>query len=466
MKELVFNSAAALARMIQEKEISPVEVMTAHLQRIEQQNPQLNAIITLAAEEAMAGAKAAEAKLMKGEASGALFGLPFVIKDVFDTKGIRTTYGSEYFKNHIPKMDAFVVKKFKDAGGILLGKTNTPEFAFAHFTDNKLFGATKNPWDLTRSPGGSSGGDAAALASYMIPLTAGSDLGGSVRVPAHCCGVFGFRPTPGRVSIAGHSFVGSPIIGRMVSPGVMARTMEDIVLTYSALEGYNHLDPFSQDNLLNAAWPLEPIPELKCAVLPFDKMFDLNPEIHNALESAAKTLTENGGSWRSKRFVMEKEILPTVRQLTGIGLKNSLQRDLKGYQPPDGYTFLDDIHEDGTMADYMEAYRRNLGIIVMTNLLFMEFDLILMPVLPFIAPPSKDEQGNRLSLKYLFESALPNFLPVLAELPTLAVPMGLSKEGLPLGIQIVGAKGKDLLVLRAGACLAKQFQIDDSQLKS
>jgi amidase len=224
--ELNRCSATEQARLIRAKTISPVELLQAHLEAIERLNPEINAICTLAADSAMAAAKRAERAVMAGEEIGLLHGLPIGIKDVTPTAGIRTTFGSPLHADHVPTEDAAVVAQIKQAGAIVIGKTNTPEFAAGANTVNRLFGATRNPWNLALSVGGSTGGGGAALASGMVALAEGTDFGGSLRVPAAFCGVVGLRPTAGLVPR-----FPTPLpwdVGTVHGP--MARTAEDAYL--------------------------------------------------------------------------------------------------------------------------------------------------------------------------------------------------------------------------------------------
>jgi len=198
--DLCWMDATELAAAIRVGEVSPVEVTAAVLDRIARVNPKINAYVTVAAEAAVARAREAESAVMRGEPLGPLHGVPISFKDLTDTAGIRTTYGSRAFEHHVPKEDAVVVERARRAGALVIGKTNTPEFGCKGVTDNRVFGVTRNPWNLERIPGGSSGGAAAALAAGLGPLAEGSDLAGSIRVPAACCGVVGLKPSLGRVA--------------------------------------------------------------------------------------------------------------------------------------------------------------------------------------------------------------------------------------------------------------------------
>src|SRR5512138_2642446 len=197
--ELCFSTAVELARRIRAREISVTEVVRAHLAQIERVNPRVNAIVTLTAERALAEAREKDAALARGEAAGALFGLPVAHKDLVPTRGIRTTYGSPIYRDNVPDQDALLVERLRAAGAITFGKTNTPEFGAGSPTFNEVFGRTLNPYDLTKTCGGSSGGAAVALACGMLPIADGSDTGGSLRNPAAFCNVVGLRTSPGRV---------------------------------------------------------------------------------------------------------------------------------------------------------------------------------------------------------------------------------------------------------------------------
>src|SRR5712692_2622046 len=235
------KTAVELASLIASKAVSPVEVLDAHLATIARVNPRLNAIVTLVADGALVLAQQAEAAVMRGEKLGSLHGLPVAIKDVTATAGIRTTYGSPLFKDNVPEEDAEAVSRLKAAGAIVLGKTNTPEFATGANTVNALFGATRNPWNCALSPAGSSGGSAVAVATGMVPIAQGTDFGCSIRIPAAFCGIVGIRPTPGVTP--NHP---TPLLwdaGQVHGP--LARTAEDAALVLDAMIGLSRFSPIS-----------------------------------------------------------------------------------------------------------------------------------------------------------------------------------------------------------------------------
>ena len=234
-------TAVDMARLIRSKKLSSREVMAAHLKQIERANPQVNAIVTLIADQATANARKADEMQARGVAIGALHGLPVVHKDLFETAGVRTTYGSRIFKDNVPKQDAMIVERIGKAGAISVGKSNTPEFGAGSQTFNEVFGATRNPYDLTKTCGGSSGGAAVSLACGMVPIADGSDSGGSLRNPAAFCNTVGLRVAPGRVATPAQGNAWSTISVQ----GPMARTVSDVAFLLSAIAGPDPRCPIS-----------------------------------------------------------------------------------------------------------------------------------------------------------------------------------------------------------------------------
>jgi len=231
---LTKESCVELANLIRTRAVSPVEVVEAHLRRIDQINPRLNAIVTLAPD-ILDKARAAAADLMGGREVGPLHGVPLTVKDTIDTEGLRSTSGSRLRAHDVPDRDASAVARLKAAGGIILGKTNTPEMAISYETDNPVFGRTNNPHDLDRTPGGSSGGEAAAIAACLSPAGLGSDLSGSIRIPAHFCGIVGLKPTVGRVPADGHIPDAGGLLSLGECLGPMARTVADLSLLFRVI---------------------------------------------------------------------------------------------------------------------------------------------------------------------------------------------------------------------------------------
>src|SRR6185312_10034686 len=281
MRELTSYSATSLAKLMREREVSPVEIAEAYLARIERLNPKLNAIVTLSPK-LIEDAKAAEAKLIHGELLGPLHGVPFTVKETIDTGGLRTTSGSAMRENYIPDHDAPAVVRMKGAGAILLGKTNTAELAMEYSADNPVFGRTLNPHDHTRTPGGSSGGEAAAIATCMSAAGLGSDLAGSIRIPAHFCGIAGFKPATASVPGAGQfpPSAGPYSLGSVIGP--LARRVEDLRMIFHVLAG-NDLTLGSKDlRGLRVSWYTD------------DGVSPVTNETRKAVEAAAKVLANSG----------------------------------------------------------------------------------------------------------------------------------------------------------------------------
>jgi amidase len=297
MNALTFLSAHQLANGIREGEFSSQEVLEAHLDQISRHNAALNAIVTLNEEQARQRAKAADEALAHGEIWGPLHGVPVTIKDVFETAGMRTTSSFRPLANYVPQQDATVVARLRQAGAIILGKTNTPEMAGDEQTNSPLFGRTNNPWNLECTPGGSSGGSAAAVASGMSPLDIGSDIGGSVRNPAHFCGIFSLKPSDYRVPFTGHippppGSKGRGLLRYFLTPGPLARSVEDLRLALTLIAGPDERQ-----------WEVPPIPltasptrNLRDLRLAWSDDFGvpISAEIRSALADLAAELARSG----------------------------------------------------------------------------------------------------------------------------------------------------------------------------
>ncbi|MGH8698784.1 MAG: amidase, partial [Burkholderiales bacterium] len=294
--------ARELARRVREKQASPVEILDSHLAAIARANPAVNAIVTVALEQAREAARAAEAAVMRGEALGPLHGVPVGIKDITPTAGIRTTWGSPLFAAHVPAEDAEVVRRIKRAGGIVIGKTNTPEFAAGGNTVNRVFGATRNPWDLERSASGSTGGGAAALAAAMIPLAEGTDFGGSVRTPAAFCGVVGLRTTAGLVP---RQPITLPWHDQSVT-GPMARDVADCALFLDAMTGFSAVSPLSVPPAWQSAYEIveraEDLSGVRLAYAPTIGPTGIDPEVARLCRDAAFALERHGAAVEEVAF--------------------------------------------------------------------------------------------------------------------------------------------------------------------
>lgn len=439
MPELAALPATELAARIAARKASPVEILESHLAVIGRRNPGINAICTLDAEAAFAEARAIETALMKGQTLGPLQGLPIGIKDVTPTRNLRTTYGSPLHADHVPEADAAIVARLRQAGAIILAKTNTPEFAAGANTVNAVFGATRNPYDLTRSAGGSTGGGAAALASDMIPLAQGTDFGGSLRVPAAFCGVAGLRPTAGLTP--GYP-APSPFDTGQVN-GPMARNVADLKLLFAAMLG----DSPDTAVAVPPPWPSLSLPETQARALRLAYAPDLagigaEPAIARAIEAALVKLASTlaiepvdftaadgkpayrtlRGHWMAvqhySRLDRVAELGPNLRGNIEAGLATSI-RELAAAE-----------HK---RAEIWHRFRR----------LFTRYDILLTPTVtiePFPVTTDYPETVAGRKLATYIDWIAPTYLVTLAGLPALSIPCGLTENGFPAALQLIGPR--------------------------
>jgi amidase len=448
--ELVFTEATELARMIREKEVSCLEVMQAHLAQIERTNPTLNAIVTLLPERGIEGAKAADAAVARKEPLGPLHGLPIAHKDLRPTKGIRTTQGSPIYADHVPDEDALIVERLRGAGAITIGKTNTPEFGAGSQTFNPVFGATLNPYDPSKTCGGSSGGAAVALAAGMLPIADGSDTGGSLRNPASFCNVVGFRNAPGRVPAYPSTMGWWPISVQ----GPMARTVRDTALMLSTMAGPDARSPIAirepgevfrrplQRNFrgVRIAWS----PDL--GGLPVDK------RVLKVLESRRAVFAELGCQVVEgcPDFADADEIFQVMRawhmesRFTDLIAKHRDQiKDTVIWNTEQGQKLT------GPQIARAEIKRTALYHRVRT---FMETHEFLVcttnQVPPFDVKQPYVTEINGVKLPTYIDWMKACWYITITGHPAISVPAGFTDDGLPVGIQIVGRHQDDFGVLQ------------------
>ncbi|TWP33803.1 amidase [Leekyejoonella antrihumi] len=453
MTDLCFLDARELAGMLRRKEVSAREVVTAHLDQIGRVNPQVNAIVTLTAEQAFADAAAADDRLAAGERIGPLHGMPFAFKDTDDTVGVRTTYGSPLFADHVPERDELVVGRVKAAGAITLGKTNVPEFAAGSHTFNEVFGVTRNPYDLSRSAGGSSGGAAAALACGMVPLADGSDMGGSLRNPASFCNVVGFRPSPGRVP----TWPNADPWSTMAVQGPLGRTVADAALLLSVQAGPDARSPIAIEQPGKAfAGPLEQdLCGLRVAWSPdLGGAVPVDQAVTDVLTPQVKVFEELGCRVEldCPDLTGAEEVFRTLRaRLFDRGLGVHLDEHPNQVKASIAWN----INEGRklTVADLNRAHSLHAALFHRVREFFGQYDLLLLPVsqvVPFDAtleyPTRVAGQPQRSYLDWMRSA----YLISATGCPALSVPAGLTPAGLPVGLQIVGPHHADLAVLRAG----------------
>jgi len=450
IESLTRKSAGELVALVKSREITPVEILDAHLSAIERVNPTLNAIVTLAADEARAAALAAGDAVMRGDTLGPLHGLPIGIKDTTPTAGIRTTYGSPLYKDHVPGEDAEVVRRLKAAGAIVVAKTNTPEFATGANTVNPVFGATRNPWNPALSPAGSSGGAAAAVASGMLPLAQGTDFGCSIRMPAAFCGILGIRPTPGLTP--NHPTVLAWDPGSVHGP--LARTAEDCARMLDAMTGFSRLSPIAlAPPWRSALADVEAVRDakgLRIAYVSDIAGIGIEPEIDAICRTAALGLRDAGASvdeitfdasdgrepyevWRGMWMVTEHFAHIAHRDALGSNLKGNIEAGLKL-----------------TPLDVAKAEQTRAALFLRFKDLFDRYDLLLTPASPVKQFPVEQnypaEINGRQLAKYT-DWIAGSYLITLMSLPAGSVPAGKTADGLPVGLQVVGARFEEPRIL-------------------
>lgn len=454
-------SALEARRLMMAGELSPVEFLDSCLSRIESVNDKVNAITAMDEERARKEAQIAEQGFKAGEAMGPLAGLPVGIKDLNATAGLRTTYGSLIHEDNIPDQDEALVARLRDAGAIVFAKTNTPEFGAGSNTTNKVFGPTLNPYDLERTPGGSSGGSAAALATGMLPLAHGSDTGGSLRNPATWCGVVGFRPTPGLVAREGRTLNYT----HFSVQGPMARSVSDVSLMMAGLVGDDDRDPLSGPcdpsaftqlddagvSRLNIAWSTD-----------FGGIAPLDDDIRTSF----KTTIDEIGPWfntcelRDPDFKDARDIFWTLRCVYYVANHEdriSKHRDLLSPQIISNYeaglsmSLVDVAHAEKNWAKLYRAFEK----------FFEDIDLLIVPGNAVSAFKVKDgipkSVGGKPMENYLDASLVRSALTLTGH-PVIALPMGADENGMPFGVQIVGKRRGDLDLLKAAHALEAKIK--------
>jgi amidase len=453
--DVCFAPATLLRRLYRERKVSPTEVMQAVLARIDAVNPALNAYVTLARESALAAARRATAALGRGAALPPLHGIPVSIKDLTETRGIRTTWGSKIFEHHVPDEDALVVERLKAAGGIVVGKTNTPEFGAGSNTFNAVFGATRNPWNPALTCGGSSGGAAVALATGMGPLAQGSDMGGSLRTPAAFCGVVGFRTTPGLVPVYPKALAWDTISVN----GPMARTVADTALMLSVMAGPDDRAPLSYDvdvrPLLQAVkapsikgWRVAWTPDLN-GLIPVDA------EVARIAEAATRVFRALGARVEAAcpDFAEVNEIVLGTR---GLSMVANYAQHLARWKDQMQAGLVWNI-EQGlalTPAQIGRAERLRTELWHRVRVFMQTRDLLVLPTVavpPFPVEQPYPTEINGKPLEHYTQWFFLTYGITVTGLPVISVPCGFTGSGLPVGLQIVGRRRQEAAVLRAAA---------------
>jgi amidase len=437
-EQLCDLTAVELAARLRRRDVSAREVMAAHLARIARVNPRVNAIVTLVAERAMADAARADEALARGGPTGPLHGLPVAHKDLVDTAGIRTTRGSPFYRDHVPSRDAPIVTRIRRAGAITLGKTNTPEFGAGSQTFNTVFGATRNPYDLARTCGGSSGGAAVALACGMVPIADGSDTGGSLRNPAAFCNVVGFRPSPGRVPRDAPSW--SPL---SVS-GPMARTVADVALFLSAIAGPDAADPLAlADDGARFAAPLDrDFRGVRVAWWRGLGGVPVEPEVRRVVDASRATFEALGCVVEEDEpdFAGVDDAFLTLRHLSYHASYAALARERPEWVKDTVRWEIAEAERRGG-ADVARAMARQARMYAESRDFFMRHEYFVLPVTqvaPFdVTTPYPTRIGDVPMATYVDWMRSCWYVTMMAN-PAISVPGGFTAAGLPVGVQIVG----------------------------
>jgi amidase len=461
-KTLVRQSARELARLVRSRAVSPVEVLDAHLDAIKALNPKLNAIVTLAEEPAQRHARRAEQAVMKGEPLGALHGLPIGIKDITQTAGIRTTFASPLLKDNVPGEDEEVVRRLKAAGAIVLAKTNTPEFACGANTNNALFGPARNPWNPALSPAGSSGGSAVAVAAGMMPLAQGTDYGASIRIPAAFCGIVGMRPTPGLIPSYPKPLAWDP--GEVHGP--LARDAEDAALMLDAMIGFSRISPISVappwQSALAELERGEDIKGLRIAYVSDIAGIGVETEIDAICRNAALALDKLGAHVEQIAFDASAGRAPyqTWRGFWMVGRQYERLAQIDAFGP----TLKGNV-EAGlklTATDYAAAEQTRMAMFDRFRKLFERYDILLTPAAPVKPYPVEmnfPDTINGKSFENYIDWIAPAYLITLVSLPAATAPAGLSRDGLPIGMQIVAPRFEEPLILRVARVIHQESKV-------
>jgi amidase len=452
MPDLTTQSLSQLAAMIRARQVSPVEVVEAHLRRMAELNPRLNAIVTLAPD-AMDNAQHAEAAVMRGAELGPLHGVPVTVKDTIETAGLRTTSGSRVRAEYVPEIDAPAVAQLRAAGAIVIAKTNVAEMAASYDTENPVFGHANNPYDPSRTSGGSSGGEAAAIASCMSPGGIGSDLMGSIRVPAHFCGVVGLKPTPTRIACEGHIPRSLGPLWQGAAIGPIARTVEDVALLFRVLDGLE-LDETNSGTSTDGR-------AKRIAWHTFDRVCPVTDETRQAVQRVAATLAASGAD-------VSEETPPGVeggqelwtKLFAGTALEQ-MREEYAGRESEAGPLvrhLLDSDSPPQTAAELAAVWAERDRVRDVLLKWMENANLIVAPVGAAPAFPHgarKIEIGNEsVSIFRAFSYA--QTYNVFG-LPAISIPAGQTSEGLPIGVQIIGRPFAEYEVLAAAALVERNL---------
>jgi len=459
--DILYEDATALAARIRKRDISPVEVVQAHLDRIEAVNPKLNAIVAVA-DGALRAARAAESAVLRGRELGPLHGVPFTVKDSIDTAGVLTQRGSLVFKARVPVTDATSVARLKKAGAILLAKTNLPEFSFSFESDNLLSGRSNNPWDVERTPGGSSGGESAAIAAGMSPLGLGTDLGNSLRGPAAQTGIVALKATHGRVPMTG---IWPRAPRRFWHAGPMSRSIRDLALAFSQLAGADGMDAFATSNDLFGARKCQSRQkQLRVGWMTGPGLGPVDPEVVNTVKAAAEALMQLGCHVEPVGIpALERDFANDVfNRLFVMELKQEISEAIVGHTHDELYKSVKALlsRPDVSIEEYIDAEHSIERLRDGYANFFETYDALVTQVLPVPAHKHGVNElkidGQTVDPTWLRSATVPLNL---TGLPGISMRFGTSSDGLPINVQIVGCWHAESTILRLAKLLESVSQV-------
>ena len=463
--ELIKKGLLDLELAIAAKDITPSDLVEAYLGEIEAHNERLNAYVTVTADRAREEEKALTEELATTGPRGPLHGIPFAVKDLMDTEGVRTTYGSAIFSDHVPTADAEPVRRLRTAGAIMLGKTNTHEFACGATTNNPHYGPTHNPWKQGHIPAGSSGGSAAAVAAGMAPLATGSDTGGSVRMPAAACGVVGLKPTWGRVSLRG-TFPMDPTFDHV---GPIARTARDCAIAMNTMAGFDSKDPWSPPARSEEDFTRLLGRKMKGRKIGYDPSFcpvPVQPAVWANLEKTLHAFEELGCEIVEVKLPEADEVMQAGFTLIAAGTSYSHRNLLPENKDKYGAD-VRGLLESGAGASgqmVLDAQHRRAALTrEFENVVTSQVSALVLPTIGLEAPRIGEETINLEGETIDVTLAMAGYTMVhnTTQLPTLSVPSGLGPNGLPTAIQITTAPGEDTLALGLGDALGTLVSLGD-----
>jgi Asp-tRNA(Asn)/Glu-tRNA(Gln) amidotransferase A subunit family amidase len=462
MPELTFLSAVAMAEQIRQKKLSPVELVEAHLARIQELNPRLNSFVQVDVEGARRQALAAEAAVRRGDDLGVLHGVPLSIKSSIEVAGLRWEAGTNLRAGIVAERDAPLVARLRQAGAIVLGVTNAPELLMAWETDNLLYGRTNNPWDLSRTPGGSSGGEAAAIGAGMSAGGVGSDGGGSIREPAHFSGICGLKPTPGRIPATGHFPVSVGPFALLGVVGPMARNMNDLRILFEVMQGPDDGDPSAAP--VPVRWPgKDELKRVRVGYFEDDGRTPVTPETRTAVRTAAEALRRAGFQvepFRPEGLEHARKLWWKLFGIAGGMVLGPMTKGREADLSPILKEFLSGVaaQPPHTGQSLLETWIERDVVRMQVFAQMREYPVLLCPVasIPAFRHGERSWQVEGKTVKYFDAWSYTEWFNLLGT-PAAAVPVGKSPEGLPIGVQIVARPWQEELVISVAAALEDQL---------